>query len=142
MGGGHLLCLIMKPHFFFHSACLIKKKCVLSYIPAFQFSVLAYSVFFSSLVTSNVSSPEYFFVLFLFFVFLFSESELMRKGPVVIFSFARISFFYFLSLLLFSSLLSFYFCDGEPRREKDLGMAVGGEKRVERYFVCFGVGEL
>lgn len=22
MGGGHLLCLIMKPHFFFHSACL------------------------------------------------------------------------------------------------------------------------
>ncbi|KAL6889798.1 hypothetical protein HDV57DRAFT_343157 [Trichoderma longibrachiatum] len=50
MGGGHLLCLIMKPHFFFSylSAAVIvfNKKCVPFMYPSFQFSVLAFIICF------------------------------------------------------------------------------------------------
>lgn len=89
-----------------------------------------------------------FYCLSLYSLFLFSESELMRKGPIVCFSFARLSLFLlfiFTSFTIFISLLfifsSSFICDGESRREKDLGMAVGRGGAGSTIFVLLLVCE-
>lgn len=108
MGGGHLLCLIMKPHFFFFTRPVsLKKKCIVIYSSFPVFCTRIFS-FFPSRYFSNVSSPDHLFIGFslfiLVFVILCSESEIMRKGPVVFFSFARLS-----SLCSFSLSIHLYY---------------------------------
>ncbi|KAL7948319.1 hypothetical protein V8C42DRAFT_247295 [Trichoderma barbatum] len=120
MGGGHLLCLIMKLHFFFSAACLvIKKKCVSSYIPASSF--LYSHIHFSASCFLNVSSPsQHFFFLFIvssFSVLVLFLLFLNLNSCVKEYLFSYLRVFSLLSFHLLCSLLFYFlFFFGEASR--------------------------
>ncbi|KAL7910052.1 hypothetical protein GGI35DRAFT_353329 [Trichoderma velutinum] len=150
MGGGHLLCLIMKPHFFFTRPVSLKKSvyCHIFQFPVFCTRILSFFFFFISCYFLPFPRFEYLFIVLpcypLFLFFLFSESDLMRKGPVAFFSFTRLSFlcfslfiYLYLSSFLFSSLSSSFLLQWRVEEGKGPGHGSGRGERAVRYFLLW-----